>query len=166
MITIISGTNRQDSKTLKIATHYYNLLKKQHIDVHMLSLLNLEVHFRSDELKKIEEELLIPTEKFIIVIPEYNGSYPGIFKTMIDNTDIRKCWWYKKALLVGVADGRGGNLRGLDDLSNVLHYLRVNVFYNKLPISKINEELDADGLLQSDLLQTAIGQQVNGFLEF
>ena len=166
MITIISGTNRADSNTLKIATHYYNLLKNTQQQVHLLSLLNLEVHYRSEELQRIENELLIPSERFVIIVPEYNGSYPGIFKTMMDNTDIRKCWWYKKALLVGVADGRGGNLRGLDDLSNVLHYLRVNVFYNKLPISKINEELNADGLIQQPILKDAIDQQIKGFLAY
>ncbi len=35
---------------------------------------------------KMENELLIPTEKFIFIIPEYNGTFPGVLKAMIDNS--------------------------------------------------------------------------------
>ena len=42
-----------------------------------------------------------------IVMPEYNGSFPGILKLLFDTTDIKRCWWHKKAALVGVASCRG-----------------------------------------------------------
>ncbi|TXH56565.1 MAG: NADPH-dependent oxidoreductase [Bacteroidia bacterium] len=166
MITVISGTNRKNSMTLKVAQYYYKELQKKEVNTHLISLEELPVWHRSEELLKVEQELLIPTEKFLFIMPEYNGSFPGILKLLIDNTDIRQCWWYKKAAMVGVADGRGGNLRGIEHMTNILHYLRMNVLYNKIPLSRINEEIDKDGNLLIPATANAIAHQINEFLKY
>jgi NAD(P)H-dependent FMN reductase len=85
---------------------------------------------------------------------------------MIDNSDIKNCWWYKKAMLVGVADGRAGNLRGLDHMTNILHYLKMHVLYNKLPLSRINEEVDMEGKVLKPSTKLVIEQQIEEFLKF
>jgi chromate reductase len=166
MITIISGTNRKDSMTLRVARLYQRLIADQHPDVQLISLEDKAVWDRTPDMLALEEQYLIPAERFLFVIPEYNGSFPGILKTMIDNSDIKKCWWHKKAALVGVADGRGGNLRGIDQLSNILHYLKVQVLWDKLPISRINEEIDQDGSLKRPFTAQAIEAQIHSFLNF
>ena len=106
MYTIISGTNRVGSHTEQVAKEYQRILKNKNIDANIFSLKELDTLHRSEGILKAETEILIPTEKFIFIIPEYNGSYPGVLKAMIDNSDIRKVWNYKKALLTGVATGR------------------------------------------------------------
>ncbi len=166
MITIISGTNRTGSRTLQVATHYYNLLQHLGQEVHLVSLVGYDVLTRNEEVKQLETELLIPSEKFIFVMPEYNGSFPGVLKALLDNSDIRKCWWHKKVSLVGVADGRGGNLRGIEHMTNILHYLKMNVHYNKLPLSRINEELDNEGRFLHERTLAAITEQVEGFVAY
>lgn len=166
MITIISGTNRKDSRTLQVANYYYNHLKQQKQDVHLISLEGLDVLSRNEKVLQMENDLFIPSEKIVFIMPEYNGSFPGVLKALLDNTDIRKCWWHKKALLTGVADGRGGNLRGIEHMTNILHYLKMNVYYNKLPLSKINDEMDPDGNFVNALTVKAIEEQLNGFVEY
>lgn len=166
MIIIISGTNRTGSRSLQVATHYYKLLQALQQDVHLISLVDLNVLDRNEDLKRIEAELLIPAEKFIFVMPEYNGSFPGVLKALLDNSDIRKCWWHKKVSLVGVADGRGGNLRGIEHMTNILHYLKMNVHYNKLPLSRINEELDTEGNFLHAHTLAAITEQIEGFVAY
>lgn len=166
MITIISGTNRKGSRTLQVAHYYLDLLKQKNEDVHLVSLVDMDVLHRSEELLKVEADFLIPSDKFIFVMPEYNGSFPGVLKAFLDNTDIRKTWWYKKALLVGVADGRGGNLRGIEHMTNILHYLKMNVHYNKLPLSKINDEMDKDGKFMHELTLNTIAEQLEGFVGY
>ncbi len=84
---------------------------------------------------------------------------------MIDNSDIKKVWHFKKALLTGVATGRAGNLRGMDHLSDVLHYLKMNVHYNKLPISVVDKVLDVNGRLNEETIK-AINSQVSDFIDF
>lgn len=166
MITVISGTNRRDSMTMRVATLYYNLLKEKHDKVQLLSLEGLKVWERGEELLQTESEVLIPTQKFVFVMPEYNGSFPGILKTMIDNSDIKKCWWHKKAMMVGVADGRAGNLRGMEHMTNILHYLKMNVLYNKIPLSRINEEVNKEGQILKPATQQVIQEQIEEFLVF
>lgn len=165
MYTIISGTNRSGSHSEKVAKEYEAILRSRNIIATLFSLEGLDVLYRSAEYKKAESEILIPTQKFIFVIPEYNGSYPGVLKAMIDISDIKNTWNYKKALLTGVATGRAGNLRGMDHLADTLHYMKMNVFYNKLPISVVDKVMDKQGHL-NDATLNEIHKQLDEFIEF
>lgn len=166
MLLVISGTHREDSRTFQVAQHYFSILQSLKQDAHLLSLMHLNVLSRNEAFLQVERDLLIPAEKIIFIMPEYNGSFPGVLKALMDNSDIKKCFWNKKALLVGLADGRGGNLRGIEHMTNILHYLRMNVFYNKLPLSKINEELDSDGTFKHELTLNSIQEQISGFIQY
>ena len=165
MYTIISGTNRIGSHTEKVAEEYQRILNEKNIDAGILTLKNLDVLKRTPEFLKIETEVLIPTQKFIFILPEYNGTFPGVLKAMIDNTDIKKVWYHKKALLTGISTGRAGNLRGMDHLSASLHYLKMNVHHNKLPISVIEKVMDAKGHLDAETINV-INEQLDEFIEF
>lgn len=167
MITVISGTSRADSNTLRVAMLFQRLLQAgSQEDVRLLSLQERNVWERGPELLAIEQEFLIPADRFVFVLPEYNGSFPGILKTMLDQSDIKKCWWGKKAMLTGLADGRAGNFRGLEHMSGILQYLRMHVYWDKLPISRISEELDAAGELVRPVTKAQVEAQIDGFLRF
>ena len=165
MYTIISGTNRVGSHTEKVAAEYQKVLKNKKIYAKIFSLIGINLLHRSDDIIKAENEILIPTQKFIFIIPEYNGSYPGVLKAFIDNSDIRKVWNYKKALLTGVATGRAGNLRGMDHLTDTLHFMKMNVFYNKLPISVVDKVMDENGHFNEETLK-CINRQLDEFILF
>src|SRR5579862_9711019 len=135
MYTIISGTNRADSHTLKIAHEYKLILKEKGIDAKVFSLEGVNLLIRDEAFEKIEQEVIIPTDNFIFISPEYNGSFPGVLKLLFDTSKSDKIWWNKRALLTGVSSGRAGNLRGMDHLTGVLNYLKITVHPNKLPIS-------------------------------
>ncbi len=164
--TIISGTNRPGSNTLKVAMQYQQMLDARGVKAALVSLVGLDLNEKSNQLLKLEEEVLIPTDKFIIVLPEYNGSYPGSLKAIIDMTEIRKVWWGKKALLTGVSTGRAGNLRGMDHLTGALNYLKVSVHHNKLPISSVDKLLSHGGVINDQPTLTAIDHQIEEFLAF
>lgn len=166
MVTIISGTNRIGSKTIQVANFYKQVLDEQNIPNQLLSLEKVQSIKRDESIIALENQYLKPADKFIFVMPEYNGGYPGILKLLIDISDIKHVWHHKKAMLTGVADGRAGNLRGLDQLTNVLNYLKINVFHHKIPISKINEETNELGVWQNESTPRIIREQIEGFLEF
>ena len=163
--TIISGTNRIGSYTEKVAAEYERLLKEKNINAQILSLINFNVLTRTPELIKVENEILIPTQKFIFILPEYNGTFPGVLKAMIDSSDVKKVWYHKKALLTGVSTGRAGNLRGMDHLSASLNYLKMHVHHNKLPISVIDKVIDATGRLNDETLKV-IDEQLTEFINY
>jgi chromate reductase, NAD(P)H dehydrogenase (quinone) len=164
--TIISGTNRHGSRSLIIARQYHEILSKKGIDAHVVSLEGLDLNHKTDILAKLEQDVLIPTDKFIFILPEYNGSFPGSLKTMIDLSDYKKVWPGKKALLTGISTGRAGNLRGMDHLTGSLNYLNVLVHPNKLPISMVDKLLSGGVRIQDSATVEAIEKQVDQFIAF
>ena len=99
-------------------------------------------------------------------MPEYNGSYPGILKLMIDNTVVPKVWWYKKVLLTGVSTGRAGNLRGMEHLSGSLLHMKMQVHYNRLPISLVDKLMNTVGQFSDEPTLKAVNTQLDEFLDF
>ncbi len=166
MITIIAGTSRIGSNTKKVALEYLRLLKERKIEAAFLSLDEHNVCIRDAAFIEMENKYLIPAEKFLLIMPEYNGSYPGILKLMIDNSDVAKCWHHKKILLTGISTGRSGNLRGLEHLSGSLLYMKMFVHYNRLPISMVDKMLDANSQFNNAATLNDINLQLNHFLSF
>ena len=164
--TIISGTNRSDSYTEKIALEYHLLLKAKSIDAPIFSLRDFTSLDKDAAFSKVEEEVLIPTRKFIFILPEYNGSYPGVVKAMIDMSNVKQCFWGKQALLVGISTGRAGNLRGMEHFTGVLNHIKVLVHPNKLPISAIDTITDDKGTFTHAPTLAAIDRQLNEFINF
>ena len=166
MITIISGTNRQGSNTGKVAAQYLQLLQNKGVEAKFLSLEGLNVSERNTAIRQLEKDILIPTGKFIIISPEYNGSIPGVLKSLIDVTDTKKVWWGKKALLTGVSTGRAGNLRGMEHLTGILNFVKMHVHPNKLPISVVDTLLNEDNIITDADTLKMIDEQLEEFLAY
>ncbi len=165
MYTIIAATNRKGSNTLKVAKEYQRFFKNLGVETSLLSLESMTSLQRDEAFSSLEEQFLIPTQKFVFIMPEYNGSFPGIFKLMMDISDITKCFYHKQVCLVGVANGRAGNLRGIDNMTNMCHYMKMNVFPIKLPLSSISNELKEDQFY-NEVTISAITAQVEGFVKY
>ena len=166
MITIIAGTNRSGSNTLKIANYYLQQLTAAGETAQLFDLQLLTSLSKDDNFIQLEKKYLIPIQKFIIITPEYNGTFSGILKLMIDNSDVKQAFNHKKIALTGVASGRAGNLRGLDQLTNCLHYLKAEVMPNKLPISQVHTLLNPQGVLTDDATMALIETQITQFLNY
>ncbi len=172
-ITIISGTNRKGSKTLQLALIYQKMLQDRGIAASLLSLEDLPPNMleeelygkRSDEFNLIIEKYIYSSSKFIFISPEYNGSYPGVLKVFLDAIH-PKLWIDKRAALVGVSQGRAGNLRGMEQLIQVLNYLQMNVYHFHPPISLIDKVVDANGALISEETEKILNRQQEGFINF
>ncbi|MEZ5047433.1 MAG: NAD(P)H-dependent oxidoreductase [Chitinophagaceae bacterium] len=165
MITIISATNRKGSNTLKVSKAYQQIFEQLGSKASIFSLEDFKSMYRDEMFMAMEKSILIPSQKFVFIMPEYNGSFPGIFKLMIDNSDITACWNHKKVMLVGVANGRAGNLRGIDNMTNMCHYIKMEVMPNKLPISNISQEISEEGFI-SESTRQMVEQQIEQFIKF
>ena len=165
MYLIISGTNRRESFTLRVAELYRSILKKKNIEAPVLSLVGLDLLERNVNVLELEKKWLLPAEKYIFVSPEYNGSIPGVLKCLIDVSDTRKVWKGKKALLTGVSKGRAGNLRGMDHLTGIMHFVGTVVHPNKLPISIVDTLFNEEEMAHQETLR-AINQQLDEFINF
>jgi chromate reductase, NAD(P)H dehydrogenase (quinone) len=173
MITLISGTHRPGSNTRKIAEAYLQMAEKKGIELGLFSLEELPRDFlfsdyfgsRSEKFQQLLDRFILPAQRIVMVVPEYNGSFPGVLKAFIDALP-QEMLAGKKVALVGVATGRGGNTRGMDHLVGILHYLKVNVYHDKVPVSQVIEKIDSQGRLNDEFTLKAIEGQVEGFLRF
>lgn len=98
MLTIFHGTARVDSNSRKIANFYDELLGRKNIPHQFFTLENVEAEIfnktfynpKNAQLESIETHILAPTSKYIFIVPEYNGSFPGMLKGFIDASDVKK----------------------------------------------------------------------------
>jgi chromate reductase len=148
---LITATNRASSQTSKVADAISAIMDNMNVAHVRYSLENTNPSWfnsgmydsgkRDPEVDEIQQSVFIPAQKWIIVAPEYNGSFPGILKLFLDLLSIKwqsSTFELKKVLLIGVASGRAGNLRGMDQLTGILNYLKMVVFPIKQPISSVN----------------------------
>ncbi len=163
---IISGTNRKDSNTRKVAHQYQDSLADRNVSAEILTLEGMDLSQHTPEFATMEKQTLLPAAKLIFVAPEYNGSIPGVLKTLLDLSDYKKTWQWKKALLVGISTGRSGNVRGLEHLTSILNFMKVIVHPNKLPISSVHKLLNGKSAIEDPDTVTAINTQLDEFIKF
>ena len=173
MTTIISGTNREGSNTLKLAEYYHRQLTEKGFDSEIFSLCDLPGDLISSDLygKRSEafqsiQERITASSKFIFVIPEYNGSFPGVLKTFIDACTFPESFFGKKAALVGLSSGKYGNIRGIDHFTGICHYINMHVLPLRIHIPNIRKELDENGNLFNEDTVKFTDQQIERFIEF
>lgn len=151
MITIINGTNREENNSLIISKVLKKAVEENGKEAQILELDDIANNLINknkygelgDDLKLFLKQYITDAEKIIFVIPEYNGSFPGVLKTFIDYSD-PKAYLGKKTGLVGLSSGRTGNTRGLDHFLGVLHYLRAEVMAFKPKLSLIDGAINSE----------------------
>lgn len=165
---IISCTNRKTPNSRVIAQYYAGLLTQTGQQVKILDLQHLPHDFvfsalyenaqQNDEFNAVASQLN-EADKYIFIIPEYNGSYPEVFKAFIDGLEYPSPLQNKKAALLAHSAGDQGGALALSHATDVLHYLGVNVLAMKVRLPKIYEHLQGDGLddAYTDLVKEQIG---------
>lgn len=173
MTTIVAGTNRPNSNTLKVAKYYQLKLAERGLATEILDLKDLPPNFIANDLYGQQSEAFLQlqqritaTAKFLFIIPEYNGSYPGVLKTFIDACAFPQSFYDKKTCLVGISSGKYGNIRGVEHFSGVCAYLHLHVMPLRLHIADIRNELDENGhFFREDTLKFTTNQ-IDKFLAY
>lgn len=173
MITIVSGTNREGSNTLKLSRYYQRQLKAKGFEAELLSLCDLphdliftDLYGKRSEDFKIIQDKVSASNKFIFVIPEYNGSFPGVLKTFVDACTFPDSFFGKKAALVGLSSGKYGNIRGVDHFTGICHYINLHVLPLRIHIPAIRNEFDEHGDLYKEDTVKFVNQQIENFISF
>ncbi len=173
MVTIISSTNRPGSWTLKLAKYYQKRLLEKGLEAGLLSLTQLPANIivsdlygkRSTEFEPIQD-IITQSEKFLFIIPEYNGSFPGVLKVFMDACSFPESFYEKKAALTGLSSGKYGNIRGLDHFTGVCHYMHLHLMPLKIHIATVKQEFDDNGnLFKEDTVQFT-DEQMDKFIVF
>jgi NAD(P)H-dependent FMN reductase len=174
MITIISGTNRANSISSKVAKLYQSSLRSHGVESNIIDLADLPKDFIYTALyenngKNIEFnkflEIVRQSDKYVFIIPEYNGSFPGVLKAFIDGMEYPNSFQNKKCALVGISSGMQGAGLALSHMTDIFNYLGMNVLALKPKLARIESNFDGSEVtdqLYSELLE----EQVKKLLAF
>jgi len=173
MITIICTTDRTDSNSMKLSKLYKRELEEMNESCQILDLRSVPAQWIQDssygtntpEFENLAEQYIRSVNKLIFITPEYNGSFPGYVKFFMD-----ACDWGdfggKRVALTGLATGRSGNVRGLDHLTGILHYVGSEVYCKKVYVSQVNQSISKEGELINEQVAGEIDAQLKGFVTF
>jgi chromate reductase len=165
MITIISGTNREGAYSRVVAEIYAEILEQKGQPCQIIDLKDLPQDFIFSALfEKIGEHpvfneiqtRITASQKFVFIVPEYNGSFPGVLKAFLDGLQFPASLKGKTGALVGLASGHMGGALALSHLTDVLHYMGMMVLPIKprLPrISKILVDRKFADAIYTDLIE-------------
>jgi chromate reductase, NAD(P)H dehydrogenase (quinone) len=173
-IKIIVSTNRPNPLSRQIACLYQDLLRKLDTDADILDLNELPHDFAFSALYQNNgknpafnafHDKVKAGEKFIFIVPEYNGSFPGVLKTFIDGMNYPNHFRNKKCALVGISSGVGGGGIALSHLTDIFHYLGMHVHPLKPKLAKIEENM-SDNLLTNRLYMELLQTQAEMLIDF
>ena len=173
MITVVCSTNRRDAVSHTIANIYLDVLKSQGADHQYINLADLPADFTSSALYENSgknevfnkyREMMATSEKFVFIVPEYNGSFPGVLKAFIDGLEFPDSFTGKKAALVGVSSGVQGAGLALSHLTDIFNYCGTHVLAFKPKLMHIEDNM-TDGKL-NELYQQFLEQQAADIINF
>jgi chromate reductase len=112
-------------------------------------------------------ELVSASDGVIIAAPEYNHSFPGSLKNLIDWTSRIKSepLWGRNAMLLSASTSMVGGNRGAWALRVPLEHLGMRVYPEMFSLSQAHQGMTADGELVDAELGRRLETTLLGFLE-
>jgi len=151
-IPIIEGTTRVQRKSIYVAKFVYKV-SKQYKEIESVLVDPNDFNFPGDgndpEGKDSHYSKL--TEKadgFFIIVPEYNHSFPGSLKRMLDSE--LKNYIHKPVAFAGVSSGMFGGARAIEALVTTVREMGLVATFSDVHFPKVQELFTEEGVLQKE----------------
>lgn len=173
-IYIISGTNRQQAVSIQVANVYQQEIKALGVEAEIIDLRQLPADYLfsglyenagKNELVNDFRAKMREGSKFVFVIAEYNGSFPGVLKAFIDGLEFPDSFTNKKCALVGLSAGIQGAVLAMSHLTDILNYCGAHVLAEKPKLASISGNMQ-DGVITNERYMKHIKKQVQQLLDF
>lgn len=109
--------------------------------------------------------LVTDADGVMFVTPEYHGGVSSMTKLMIENLGFPSQLEGKPVALLGVAAGRIGAVKSLEQLRIICSHIGAVVLPRALSVAKVRDSFDEDGAVDSELKERA-GGFAEGLIEF
>jgi len=173
MITVISGTNRPESNTARVAKLAVDGLRELGEDVTLLDLTELPLElFRGASYGEKPtsfapfQDAILHTDGILTVIPEYNGACPGVMKYFIDMLRFPDSLVEKPAAFIGLSAGPWGAVRAVEQLAMVFQYRCAHLFGRRVFIPNVGGAIDDDDRFVDEALKRRFDQTLEKFAGF
>jgi len=158
-MVIIAGTTRQERKSI-YAAELIASIGRQNPGLSITFVdpihLHLPYHDDNDEVNKIPEwvEINKHSDAYFIIMPEYNHSFPGSLKKLLDN-DLGN-YTHKPVAFAGVSSSQWGGIRAVESLVHVVRELGMVATFSDVFFPKVKELFDEKGALTDSSYEEAI----------
>lgn len=174
----IVGSLRADSYNRQLALATGALLGDRAeftlLDYREVPLFNQDIEIPAPEAVRQAREAVKAADGLWFFTPEYNHSFPGVLKNLVDwlsrpvSDTERQVLSRRAAAISGITTGMGGTLIAQDQLVMLLSLLNVRIMnFPRVAVPGAKQQLDAQGRLS--LSETSLGfltKQVDAYLNF
>ncbi|MDY6899280.1 MAG: NADPH-dependent FMN reductase [Cyanobacteriota bacterium] len=148
-IPLILGTTRQGRMSEPVAKFVYKQVEKWNgVETKFIDIRQLKFSM-DDAGESIKDAEFSATcqraDGFIIVVPEYNHSFPGLLKHILD-TNLKE-YIHKAVAICGVSAGPFGGARVIQSLLPVMRELGLVTTFYDLNFGSVNDLFDDSGKL-------------------
>jgi NAD(P)H-dependent FMN reductase len=152
IIAVLAGTTREKRESIK-AARYVAEIGRQLPDVEIIFVDPKEFNFPGDgndpEGKDPRySEITARADAFFIVTPEYNHSFPGSLKRMLDSE--LGNYNHKPVALAGASDGNWGGTRAVEALVPAVRETGLVVLSWDVFFPYVNKMFDEDGHIKPE----------------
>ena len=120
---------------------------------------NAETTVKNDPLSVSREDIL-EADKIVMVVPEWNCSFPWTFKKMIDDSGYPSAFNGKPVFMIGTSVTTFGNIVGINHLTHILDWMGASVL-ERVCIPNIDEKFANDNIIVDERLNTALIEFTN-----
>lgn len=171
-LTVVPGTNRAGALTHKLAKLIAADYAALGCEVDLLTL-DLGPEFLDPLAYKQPQPAVsslvarfLSCDAAVFVVPEYNGSYPGILKLFVDMLPEREGFSQRPCAFIGLSAGQFSSLRSVEHFQGVAGYRNAYIFPNRVFIGDSFKQFDAEGKLIEPKLTARLAAQATGFIDF
>jgi NAD(P)H-dependent FMN reductase len=171
-IVIVPGTNRVGSRSLKLAKLLVPEYAALGCEVDLLELALGPEFLDPDAYKNPKPAVKALVDRFlagdgaVFVIPEYNGSYPGVLKLFVDMLPDKVSFDHRPCAYVGIADGAFQGLRAVEHFQGVAGYRHSHSYPVRVFIGASYKAFTPEGTIAEPKLWERLQAQAKGFVRF
>lgn len=151
-IPVLAGTTREQRKSILAARFVAEIgATFEDIETELIDPKDFTFPGDGNDPEGKDPRYTAITERadgFFIVTPEYNHSFPGSLKRMLDSE--LKNYIHKPVAYAGVSAGQWGGVRAIEALVNTVREMGLISTFTDMHFPKINEVFDADGNLLNE----------------
>jgi NAD(P)H-dependent FMN reductase len=154
-IPIIEGTIRPGRQSM-LAAHLIEKMANMRDDITVQLIqpsdFNLPFDGNNDENRDpAYTDITARADGFIIVVPEYNHSYPGTLKRLLDSEfDNYK---HKPVIFAGVSNGGWGGVRAIESLLHPVRTMGLITASTDIQFPRIQDLFDENGELKAENIE-------------
>lgn len=151
-VPVVLGTTRKGRMSQRVSTVMVAELDKRAgvlTELVDIAKLQIPVDDAGQALKDPDfSEQMNRADALVLVVPEYNHSYPGLLKHVLD-TNLKE-YIHKAVGVVGVSAGVFGGARAIENLLPVLRELGLVTIFWDVNFNTVRSRFDNDGNLVDD----------------